>query len=130
MLVAGWLLHLLGLLLILRFALPIGVRALLSVGWVVLGVCELLRFARAQSDLRLLRLYADGSAEALARGAAWEPLAWLADGLIFESIAWLRFRRSDGRLYCELFLRRGVDNKAWRRLQVLGRYARPSGIRP
>lgn len=130
MLVFAWLLHWLGLLLILRFALPIAVLAILGVAWLLQSVWELQRFGRAQRDLRRLRLYADGSAEALAGAAGWEPLVWLADGLILPSIAWLRFRRSDGRLYCELFLRRGVDKEAWRRLQVLGRYARPGGKLP
>lgn len=129
-LAAGWLLHLLGVLLILRFSLPPLAVFPLAGLWAFAGGWELIRFGRAQHDLRALRLAADGNAEARCLSGDWEPLQWLKDGLILDSLAWLRFRRADGGLYCELFLRRDVDSEAWRRLQVIGRYAGPMPAQP
>lgn len=125
---SGWLLLLLGIVMLLQMAIPLLLQVPLIAIWLADAGPGLRRFARSQASVSAVLLRGDGGCAAVdARGREY-PMTMLAGSVLLERLAWLRFRRTDGTAYSELFLRSDRNADAWRRLQVVWRWAAPGRL--
>lgn len=120
---SGWLLLLLGTLLLLHLAVPVLLRLALVVIWLADSGFELHRFARSQASVATLLLRGDGACAACDARGREQALTLMNGSVVLASLAWLRFRRSDRTTYTELYRRGDQDADTWRRLQVVWRWA-------
>ena len=125
--VSAWLLLLAGLALVLHLDVAPGIRAVIAAAWLLDGVLSCRRLARAQRVTARIILRADGSALRQDRRGGEVPLTLLPVTVVGRSLAWLRFRGPDRRIYSELLLAADVDREAWRRLQVVWRWRPANG---
>ena len=122
-LASGWLLLLMGVVLIQHLPVSATARWVLAVFWLADAGSCLVRLARAQAGVSRVILSADGRHRVRGKDGRVRPLRPLRDSVLTQHLAWLRFVRDDGGVYSELFWRRQVESQAWRRMQVIWRWA-------
>lgn len=118
---SGWILLLLGSVLLLHADTSVALRCLMLAVWLGDAGSELYRFGRAQVAVTAVVLERDNCFARDRRGVR-QTLSLRGGSLVMGRLAWLRFRRADGGSYTELFQRERIGADAWRRLRVLWRW--------
>jgi hypothetical protein len=94
--------------------------------WSLQGGIQWYLIASAQKRFRRVRIHCDGAAELLDRRGDWHSAIICKECIVLSSFAWLKLKPVQGGTYCELMRgnARGnsLENKQWRRLQVIWRH--------
>jgi hypothetical protein len=95
--------------------------------WLLVSERELRVIANGHKRYTGIRIDANGDTALLTPDGAHLPVKLLTGSVVLPSLAWLRFKGSDGCRGVELITRKSPENKAWRRLQVIWRHVGASG---
>lgn len=104
--------------------LPFGVhwRGLLMLAWALLLGRDLWRIAAGFSHCARIRVEPGGTLLVYDADECCSLATLQPGSIVLGRAAWLRFQDSDGRRHVELLRRKTVQNKDWRRLQVIWRH--------
>ena len=119
---SGFVLLILGLLMLLFVDWSPILRGLIGVSWGGLTALRLLQLARAYTQNGILRLGADGGVNIEATDGRRVAAALQPGSLVLQRYAWLRIAPEVGRPYAELLTGDPRENEDWRRFQVIWRH--------
>lgn len=108
--------------LILSMSLPLPVRILAGVLWLVAGSRDIDRYRRAYRRYRGLRLDCEGRLELRSQRGDWRAARLLPGSLVLRRFGWIRVCDERGRVFAEPVRGHCRDGPEWRRLQVLWRH--------
>ena len=99
-------------------------RALLAAAWLAVQLREMWLFAQASVRLKNLRFRSAGDIAGCDRRGHWFALQLQPGTFVLPGVVWLRLQAENGRQLSTLMLASRTPSDAWRRLQVMLRFAR------
>lgn len=104
--------------------LPIdGVFKLLgAAAWLAVGGRDLWLIAKGYKQCEHIRVHHDGSVQVRAADGRCVTATLSAGSIVTAGLAWLRIELPGGRQYRLLLRGKAMENKDWRRLQVIWRH--------
>jgi hypothetical protein len=116
----------LGIVTICSLSIDVRLGALGATVWSLQGGIQWHLISSAHKRFRGLRIHCDGMAELLDNGGAWQPAIICKECIVLSRFAWLKLKPAQGGTYYELVRGRArgtsLENKQWRRLQVIWRH--------
>ena len=119
---SGFLLMLVGLLVIAGLPLSAAWQGLAMAAWGAACTRELRNLARAYRQYRAIRVYSDGTMETRPAETAVAGAQLLPGSIVLPGLAWLRLRLENGSTSGELLRGNIREDEDWRRLQVIWRH--------
>ncbi len=118
LLVFAALMHVAGLVLLLRMPLPAGLCALMILGWSCVCVHDWRNQLRAYRRVAAIRIQGTGRIEIIDPRGHTEPVRLLAGSFVLPRVAWLRLEFADRSHYGELLSGESCLCAAWHWLQL------------
>lgn len=118
-LLSGFVALLAGTAIIMHLPLPLTLRGVLCIIWIVDCSGELKRMQRGNARISRLQLDANGDIFATGPAGRSDYLELLSGSVVLSRLAWLRLRFPDGSAAAELLTGDPLRNPQWHRLQLI-----------